>query len=69
MEPPVVSCCKLEGELVILVVVFADVHIKAVGGDIVEGLALYLLFLCTLSLFDKTIFYQLILYLDEIVSV
>lgn len=39
VEPPVVACCQLEGEFLILVVVLSNVNVEAVGGNVVEGLA------------------------------
>ena len=36
MEPPVISGCELEGQLIILEIVFSNIDIKTVTGYIVE---------------------------------
>ena len=38
VEPPVISGCLLKGQLIVLEVVFSYKDIKAVTGNIVEGL-------------------------------
>ena len=40
MEPPVVSGCKLESEFIVLVIIFSNINIIAIGGAVVERLAL-----------------------------
>ena len=40
MEPPVISGCKLESEFIVLVIIFPNINIIAVGGAVVERLAL-----------------------------
>ena len=40
MEPPVVSGCKLESEFIVLVIIFPNINIIAIGGSVVERLAL-----------------------------
>ena len=42
MEPPVISGCKLESEFIVLVIIFPNINIIAVGGAVVERLALTL---------------------------
>ncbi len=39
VEPPVISVGKLEGELVILVIVLAHIDVESVTADIMKGLA------------------------------
>ena len=31
VEPPVISGCKFKGQFIILIVIFADVHVIAIG--------------------------------------
>ena len=39
VEPPVIACGQLEGELLVLVVVLSHIDVETVGGNVVEGLA------------------------------
>ena len=41
MEPPVVACGKMEGELVILQIVFSHIHMIAIAGEIMERRVFY----------------------------
>lgn len=67
VEPPVISSRDLEGQLLILVVVFADVDMESVGGKVVEWAACDFYFLSSRTvLFDEAIFRQLLLDLGQI---
>ena len=64
VEPPVVSGCLFESQLIILEVVFADEDIKSVTGNIVEwfGLGLRLCtFFARIMFFDVAVLGQLFL--------
>ena len=64
---PVISSRDLEGQLLILVVVFADVDMESVGGKVVEWAACDFHFLSSRTvLFDEAIFRQLLLDLGQI---
>ena len=69
VEPPVVSGCLFESQLIILEVIFADEDIKSVTGNIVEWFGLGLR-LCTcfagIMFFDVAIFGQLFLDLAQV---
>ena len=66
MEPPVASIGKLEGQLVILKIILADIHVESVTADIVEGLAGDLhLFLTALAM-DIAAFRELLLDLRQV---
>ena len=61
MKPPVVSGGQAEGQLIILIVIFSHIDVKAVAADIVEGAAGdFLLFRAAFSAdiaaFDKLLF-------------
>ena len=45
MEPPVIPNCKMESELVILQIIFTDIDMETVTGDIVERFIIYFDFL------------------------
>ena len=67
VEPPVISSRDLEGQILILVVVFADVDMESVGGKVVEWAACDFHFLSSRTvLFDEAIFRQLLLDLGQI---
>ena len=67
MEPPVVAGGYFEGQLVILEIIFAHIHMVAVGGDIVEGAAGYPFPACACRvLFDIAIRGQLLFDLGQI---
>ena len=67
VEPPVISSRDLEGQILILVVVFADVDMESVGGKVVEWAACDFYFLSSRTvLFDEAIFRQLLLNLGQI---
>ena len=40
MEPPVIAGCKLEGQFIVLEIVFANINMEAVRIDIVKRMAL-----------------------------
>ena len=64
VEPPVVSGCLFESQLIILEVIFADEDIKSVTGNIVEwfGLGLRLCtFFARIMFFDVAVLGQLFL--------
>ena len=69
MEPPVIACGKLKGQLIILEVVFSNVDIKTVTGYIVErfgfSLGFLVFFVCVVA-FDISIFSQLFLDLGKV---
>lgn len=44
MEPPVIPNCKMESELVILQIIFTDIDMETVTGDIVERFIFILTF-------------------------
>ena len=52
MEPPVISNCKMESELVILQIIFTDIDMETVTGDIVERFIFYFDFLFCISAAD-----------------
>ena len=39
MKPPVASICKVEGQLFVLKIIFSDIDMVAVTGQLVEGTA------------------------------
>ncbi len=66
MEPPVISCGKFEGQLVILVIVLSHIDMEAVAAEIMEGPAGDLLLLCAGSFADIAALRQLFLDLGQI---
>ena len=52
MEPPVIPNCKMESELVILQIIFTDIDMETVTGDIVERFIIYFDFLFCISAAD-----------------
>ena len=40
VEPPVISGCKMKGQILVLEIILAHIHVTAVAGQIVEGPAL-----------------------------
>ena len=68
VKPPVVSGCKFEGKLIVLVVVFADIHIVTIGRNIVERFAFHFLLLACSMFLDKPVFRQFLLDLDKIIG-
>ena len=68
VEPPVISICKPEGQLLILIVVFAHIDVVSVRGNIMEGLAgdLWPLIVWT-ALFHIAVFHQFLLDLHQII--
>ena len=67
MEPPVISGCKLESEFIVLVIIFPNINIIAVGGAVVERLALDFGFFIGLFALDIAKFDQLLFDLYEII--
>ena len=67
MKPPVISGCKFKSKLFVLVIIFADVNIVAVGGAVVEGLAFYFCLLVRPLPLDIAKFCEFLLDLHQIV--
>ena len=62
VEPPVAAACDFEGDFLILVIIFADIDVEAVRGQVVIGAAgNFCLFAVEVPLFDKAKFCQLLL--------
>ena len=66
MKPPVVPVCKLKGQLIVLVVVFSHIHMKAVAADIVERSARDADFFCAAFSADIAALDKFLPDLDEI---
>ena len=67
MEPPVIAVCDLEGDFLVLIVVLADVDVKAVGRAVVIRTARDLRLLCAKrTLLDKAKFRELFFDLNEV---
>ena len=67
MKPPVISGCKLESEFIVLVIIFSNINIIAVGGAVVERLVLDFGFFIRLFALDIAKFDQLLFDLYEII--
>ena len=69
MEPPVISCGKFKGQLIILVVVFSHINIVSIAGNIVEGFGFHLhfgtFFVSVVALYIA-VFHQLFLDLGKV---
>lgn len=60
VEPSVVSSGQLEGQLFVLVIILSHINMEAVGGQVVEGFAYYLLlFHIGAMFFNEAVFCQL----------
>ena len=69
MEPPVISGCKLESQLIILEIVFSHIDIKTVTGYVVErfGFRLgFLAFFVSVVTFDIAVLSELFLDLGKV---
>ena len=69
MEPPVISSCELESQLIILEIVFAHIDIKTVAGYVVERLGFrlgFLAFLVGVVTFDIAVLGELFLDLGKV---
>ena len=69
MEPPVISGCKLESQLIILKIVFSHIDIKTVTGYVVErfGFRLgFLAFFVSVVTFDIAVLSELFLDLGKV---
>ena len=67
MEPPVIPNCKMESELVILQIIFTDIDMETVTGDIVERFIFYFDFLFCISAADVSWIGQFFFDLSEII--
>ena len=67
MKPPVISGSKLESEFIVLVIIFSDINIIAVGGAVVERPAFDFGFFVRLFTLDIAKFDQFLFDLYEIV--
>ena len=68
MEPPVVSRGQFKGQLLILIIVFSDVNMETVGGQVVEGTAdrFFLPFPAGKMALDVAVFRQLFFDLSQV---
>ena len=66
VEPPVITSCKFKGQFIVLIIVFAYIHMEAVTADIVEGLTCDFHFLIAAFTVDIAAFNQLFLNLSQI---
>ena len=67
MEPPVIARGELKRQLFILEIIFAYIHMVAVRGNVVEGLAPYLFFFTSMFFLDIAKPRQLIFYLPQVI--
>ena len=67
MKPPVAACGKLERQLIILKIVFSNINMEAIRGEIMERLAFCLDLLAGVSFFDVAELCQLLFDLGKVI--